>query len=70
MTRLESVRRQARTPVAVGFGISTSEQAKAVSPLADGVVVGSAIVERADQGPEVVREFVSTLARVLGDSRG
>jgi tryptophan synthase alpha chain len=33
-------------PVAVGFGISTPEQAASVSRLADGVVVGSAIVRR------------------------
>ena len=31
-------------PVAVGFGISTPEQASAIAPLADGVVVGSALV--------------------------
>ena len=31
-------------PVAVGFGISTPEQAAAIAPLADGVVVGSALV--------------------------
>ncbi len=38
--------RQATTlPVAVGFGISTPEQARAVGRMADGVVVGSALVE-------------------------
>jgi tryptophan synthase alpha chain len=31
-------------PVAVGFGISTPEQAAAIAPLADGVVIGSALV--------------------------
>ncbi|MFH1008267.1 MAG: tryptophan synthase subunit alpha, partial [Candidatus Latescibacterota bacterium] len=31
-------------PVAVGFGISTPTQAAAIAPLADGVVVGSALV--------------------------
>ena len=33
-----------RLPVAVGFGISTPGQVSAVSRLADGVVVGSAVV--------------------------
>jgi tryptophan synthase alpha chain len=32
-------------PVAVGFGIATPEQAAAIAPLADGVVVGSALVK-------------------------
>ncbi|MDZ4170462.1 MAG: tryptophan synthase subunit alpha [Coriobacteriia bacterium] len=35
-------------PVAVGFGVSTSEQASAVAQVADGVVVGSALVRRQD----------------------
>jgi tryptophan synthase alpha chain len=33
-----------RLPVAVGFGVSTPEQVRAVAALADGVVVGSAVV--------------------------
>ncbi|MGH7519212.1 MAG: tryptophan synthase subunit alpha, partial [Gemmatimonadales bacterium] len=38
--------RQATTlPVAAGFGISTPEQARTVARLADGVVVGSALVD-------------------------
>jgi tryptophan synthase alpha chain len=48
---VKSVRRAARLPVAVGFGISTPEQVAEVASLADGVVVGSAIVNRiADHG--------------------
>ncbi len=39
------VREATRLPVAVGFGISTAEQARTVARLADGVVVGSALVE-------------------------
>ncbi len=38
------VRAQARTPIAVGFGISTEEQAHCVGSLADGVIIGSALV--------------------------
>jgi tryptophan synthase alpha chain len=39
------VRQATRLPVAVGFGISSAEQARAVAQLADGVVVGSALVD-------------------------
>jgi tryptophan synthase alpha chain len=37
------------TPLAVGFGISTPEQAAEVGKLADGVVVGSAFVRLVEQ---------------------
>jgi tryptophan synthase alpha chain len=48
-------------PVAVGFGVSTPEQAGKVARLADGVIVGSAIVKR--QGdPREVGAFVTELA--------
>jgi len=39
-------------PICVGFGISTPEQATAVGALADGIVVGSAIVRAADGGTD------------------
>jgi tryptophan synthase alpha chain len=38
------VRAVARTPIAVGFGIATPAQARAVGQLADGVIVGSALI--------------------------
>jgi tryptophan synthase alpha chain len=44
------VRRHTSLPLAVGFGISTPEQVRQVGRLADGVVVGSALVERLDRG--------------------
>jgi len=52
------------TPVAVGFGISTPEQAASVARLADGVIVGSAIVKR-QTDPEAVREFVAGLSAAV-----
>lgn len=44
------VRAVTDVPVAVGFGISTAEQAAQVAAIADGVVVGSALVDRLDRG--------------------
>ena len=38
------IRKCTKTPIAVGFGISSPEQAKAASSLADGVIVGSALI--------------------------
>ena len=54
-------------PVAVGFGIRTPEQAAAVARVADGVVVGSAIVELVAQhgadAPRRVRAYIASLCR-------
>lgn len=60
---VDSVRRwrTSDVPIAVGFGISTPEQASAVAAVADGVIVGSAIVRRQND-PAEVGEFVATLA--------
>lgn len=57
---------KARTslPVAVGFGISTPEQAAAVASIADGVIVGSAVVKR-QADPAQVGEFVTDLAAAV-----
>jgi len=43
--QIDRIRAASPVPVAVGFGISTPEQARAVAGMADGVVVGSAIVK-------------------------
>lgn len=53
-------------PVAVGFGISTPEQAGAVAAIADGVVVGSALVRLFEQyqGDELVSRVTSSVKRL------
>ncbi len=61
------VQEKSRVPVAVGFGISTSEDAAAVGAFADAVVVGSAlvkIIEAHGKSAELlprVKEFISSL---------
>ena len=47
------IRKATRLPVAVGFGVKTPQQAKAIAAGADGVVVGSALVNaiRESLGP-------------------
>jgi tryptophan synthase alpha chain len=52
-------------PICVGFGISTAEHARNVGRLADGVVVGSAIVKAAEESPESVLALTRTLREAL-----
>ncbi|MDX1646931.1 MAG: tryptophan synthase subunit alpha [Longimicrobiales bacterium] len=65
---VEAIRRAVELPVAVGFGISTPEQAAVVGALADGVVVGSAFVQRlGDEGIDAGIDFIRSLRRALDD---
>ena len=59
--------RVSEVPVCVGIGVSTAEQAVAVCEVADGVVVGSALVRRLldGGGPDAAADFVSELRQAL-----
>jgi tryptophan synthase alpha chain len=66
------VRAATAVPVAVGFGISTPAQAATVSRLADGVVVGSALVDiLGTRGVDAAAGFLASLRAALdgGDGR-
>ncbi|MCL7745919.1 tryptophan synthase subunit alpha [Halalkalibacter alkaliphilus] len=52
---LKTVREASRIPTAVGFGISSNEQVKAMTQHADGVVVGSALVSVIGEQEEALR---------------
>lgn len=60
-------------PIAVGFGVRTPEQAAAIGGVADGVVVGSAIVEivgvHGTAAAEPVRTYIQSLAAALASAR-
>ena len=62
----------ARTPIAVGFGIATPAQARAVGQLADGVIVGSALINAvtgAADPPAAASSFVGGLRAALDTRR-
>jgi tryptophan synthase alpha chain len=60
--------REATTlPVCVGFGISTPAQAKVVGRVADGIVVGSAIVQAAGSSVNAAVDLVAGLRRALDE---
>jgi tryptophan synthase alpha chain len=60
-------------PVAVGFGVRTPEQAAAIACVADGVVVGSALVElvaeHGKEAPQHLERYVSNLAQAIRVAR-
>ena len=59
------VRAQTDTPLAVGFGIGNGPQARAVAKLADGVIVGSALVKQAGESVEGVSALATELREAL-----
>ena len=71
--RIQSIRNLTDLPVCVGFGISQPDQVQELREIADGVIVGSAIVRRMEENKELsqaeqiaeVGEFVATLKKPL-----
>ena len=72
LDQLAWLRRQTDVPLCVGFGISKPEHVRTLREVADGIIVGSAIVrqiERAgSQPPDAVGKAVGDLARSLADA--
>ena len=67
---IADIRQVSDTPIAVGFGISTPDQAKAISGTADGVIVGSAIVkiiaEYGENAGGVLFDYVKSMKEAIG----
>lgn len=63
---MESVKRYTKVPAAIGFGISTPEQAKQMAAISDGAIIGSAVVSLVEQYDEnaapKIYEYVKSLA--------
>lgn len=66
---VEVVRQNTSIPCAIGFGISTPEQAKKMAGLSDGAIVGSAIVKLIEKygkdAPRYVGEYVKEMTEAL-----
>ncbi len=65
---VERLRRATTLPVCVGFGIARPEQAAAVARMADGVVVGSALVRAAGESVEAAVRLARTLRQGVDDA--
>jgi len=70
---INNIRKITDKPVAVGFGVSTPEEAKAVSEISDGVIIGSAIVRKVSEirwgekenSDEKLGDFLSQLREAI-----
>lgn len=66
---VEVVRRNTDVPCAIGFGISTPEQAKKMAGLSDGAIVGSAIIKLLEkygiEAPKYVGEYVKSMKNAI-----
>lgn len=66
---VEVVRQNTQIPCAIGFGISTPEQARQMADLSDGVIVGSAIIKILEkygtQAPPYIGEYVKSMKEAI-----
>ena len=70
---VDKVRQVTKVPCAVGFGISTPEQAQQMAAVSDGVIVGSRIVkiveEYGEKAVPYVKEYVGNMKKALKNSQ-
>jgi tryptophan synthase alpha chain len=64
---VDRVRKSASLPLCVGFGISTAEQAERVARIADGVIVGSKVIQLIEQDSSLgtLKSFILSLRNAL-----
>ena len=66
---LKVVRENTDIPCAIGFGISTPEQAKQMAAVSDGVIVGSAIIKLLEKhgknAPMYVGEYIKSMKKAI-----
>ena len=71
--RITEIRRHTKLPIAVGFGISSAEQAREVAKIADAVVVGSAIVRTINEhsaSPDLAAQIGGFVAPLVAAVKG
>ena len=66
---VEVIRENTDIPCAIGFGISTPEQAKKMASISDGAIVGSAIIKLLEKhkqdAPKYIGEYVKSMKEAL-----
>ncbi|MDF1780620.1 MAG: tryptophan synthase subunit alpha [Alcanivoracaceae bacterium] len=67
--KLDTIRKHTQLPIGVGFGIKDADSARSVSAIADGVVVGSALVQRIADNADAPEKVAEQLKAVLSAMR-
>ena len=62
---LRAIKKITRKPVLVGFGVAREEQAKAIARFSDGIIGGSALMERMRNGRGPIRRVISLATRLI-----
>ncbi|MEW6570954.1 MAG: tryptophan synthase subunit alpha [Nitrospirota bacterium] len=62
---ISKIRRHTSMPIAVGFGVSTPEEASTISSIADGVIIGSALVRRLHESPDDLKKYLISLREAI-----
>ena len=65
---IKVIRENTDTPCAIGFGISTPEQAKKMADLSDGAIVGSAIIKLLEKHGKNASEYVGEYVKSIKDA--
>ncbi|ADQ41194.1 tryptophan synthase, alpha subunit [Caldicellulosiruptor acetigenus I77R1B] len=66
-TFLRELKTVTPTPLAVGFGIKGKEDVQKFKDLADGIVIGSAIITKIDEGKDKLEDFLKEISESLKD---
>jgi tryptophan synthase alpha chain len=59
------IRRESDKPVAIGFGVSTPDEARTVASYGDGVIIGSAVVRRTNDPDEELSDYLRSLRSAI-----
>jgi len=62
---IKRIKEMTDKPLCVGFGVSNPEEASRMAAIADGVIVGSAIVRRLEESPDSLEDFVTDLRKAI-----
>jgi tryptophan synthase alpha chain len=64
-TLLSNIRKHTEKPIAVGFGVSKPREAGEVAHVADGVIIGSAIIKKYREEPDRLQDYLLSLREAI-----
>jgi tryptophan synthase alpha chain len=64
-TLLSNIRKHTEKPIAVGFGVSKPREAGEVAHVADGVIIGSAIIKKYCEDPDRLQDYLLSLREAI-----